>query len=73
MKATELRTKSESELKQELDALLKEQFNLRMQKGTGQLNSPARFKAVRREIARVKTIMTEQITTDKGTKVGASA
>jgi len=59
MKATELRSKSQNELQQELDELLKEQFNLRMQKGTGQLNSPARFKAVRRDIARVKTVITE--------------
>ena len=59
MNATELRKKSQTELQQELDALLKEQFNLRMQKGTGQLNSPARFKAVRKDIARVMTVITE--------------
>jgi large subunit ribosomal protein L29 len=59
MKASELRKKSEAELKDELLGLLREQFNLRMQKGTGQLGSPARFKAVRKDIARVKTVLTE--------------
>jgi large subunit ribosomal protein L29 len=59
MKANELRKKSEIELSSELQGLLREQFNLRMQKGTGQLSSPARFKAVRKDIARVKTILTE--------------
>jgi large subunit ribosomal protein L29 len=59
MKANELRKKSETELKGELLGLLREQFNLRMQKGTGQLSSPARFKSVRKDIARVKTVLTE--------------
>ena len=44
-----------SELKSELLELRKEQFNLRMQRGTGQLANPSRFKTVRRQIARVKT------------------
>ena len=44
-----------SELKSELLELRKEQFNLRMQRGTGQLANPSRFKLVRRQIARVKT------------------
>ncbi|GIT47498.1 MAG: hypothetical protein Ct9H300mP13_2940 [Gammaproteobacteria bacterium] len=39
--------------------LRKEQFNLRMQRGTGQLANPSRFKSVRRDIARIKTRMTE--------------
>ena len=47
--------KSESELRKELLELRREHFNLRMQRGTGQLASPARFTVVRREIARVKT------------------
>ena len=59
MKASELRKKSADELKTEMEELLKEQFKLRMQKGTGQLSSPARFKQVRRDIARIKTIMNE--------------
>jgi large subunit ribosomal protein L29 len=57
MKAEELRKKSSNDLAQELEELLKEQFKLRMQKGTGQMASPARFKTLRRDIARIKTIM----------------
>lgn len=48
-----------SELKSELLELRKEQFNLRMQRGTGQLANPSRFKLVRRQIARVKTRLNE--------------
>ena len=59
MKTSELRSKSQAELKQELENLLKEQFNLRMQKGSGQLSKPSQFKTVRRDIARVRTIMKE--------------
>ena len=47
------------ELKSELLELRKEQFNLRMQSGTGQLANPSRFKLVRRQIARVKTRINE--------------
>ena len=61
MKASELRSKNEAELKEELHALMRERFNLRMQKGTGQLNNPARMKSVHRDIARVKTIMNENV------------
>ena len=56
-RASELREKSAGELQQTLDDLLKEQFNLRMQKGSGQLSRPSQMKAVRRDIARVKTVM----------------
>ena len=59
MKTQELRKKNSSELKEELEELLKEQFKLRMQKGSGQMSNPARFKTLKRDIARVKTIMTE--------------
>jgi large subunit ribosomal protein L29 len=59
MKASEMRGKSESELQELLHELLKEQFNLRMQQGTGQLSRPARVKEVRKDIARVKTVVTE--------------
>ncbi|MEY6430963.1 50S ribosomal protein L29 [Thioalkalicoccus limnaeus] len=59
MKASELRERSSDELRSQLHDLLKEQFNLRMQRGTGQLSRPSRMKEVRREIARVKTIMNE--------------
>ncbi len=60
MKANELRRRSPEDLQKELMNLLREQFNLRMQRGTGQLSKPSQMKAVRREIARVKTIMGEQ-------------
>lgn len=48
-----------SELRSELIGLRKEQFNLRMQRGTGQLANPSRFKTVRRQIARIKTRINE--------------
>ena len=50
---------STTELESELLELRKEQFNLRMPRGTGQLANPSRFKSVRRDIARIKTRMTE--------------
>jgi len=60
MNANDLRAKSADELKMELDGLLREQFNLRMQKGTGQLSRPDQVKKVRRNIARIKTVLTEK-------------
>lgn len=57
MKASELRKKNVSELQEELQGLLREQFNLRMQRGTGQLARPDQLKHVRRDIARVKTVL----------------
>jgi large subunit ribosomal protein L29 len=60
MKAVELRNKSVAELNTELDALLKEQFNLRMQKATGQLAKSHQLVAVRRNIARVKTVLSQK-------------
>ncbi len=57
--ATELRAKSATELNDELVALRKEEFNLRMQRGTGQLSNTSRFKKIRREVARIKTILNE--------------
>lgn len=66
MEAKELRDKSEVELKTELQDLLREQFNLRMQKGTGQLSNSARMKSVRRDVARVMTIMNEKSAGDAG-------
>ena len=62
MKANELRTQSAQELEKQLHELLKEQFTLRMQKGSDQLSRPSQFKVVRRSIARVKTLMAEQQT-----------
>ena len=60
MNAAELRNKSETELNQELVELRREQFNLRMQRAIGQMGNPARFKQIRREIARIKTVMNEK-------------
>ena len=60
MKASEMREKNVDELNKELIALLEEQFKLRMQKGTGQLARPHQMKDVRRNIARVKTILREK-------------
>ena len=60
MKASEIREKSQQELTTTLEELLKEQFNLRMQRGTGQLAKPSRMREVRKDIARVKTLMNEQ-------------
>ncbi len=58
MKAQELLGKSADELKEALIALKKEQFNLRFQKASGQLENTARMRQVRREIARIKTVVT---------------
>jgi len=63
MDANELRQKDQPALKEALQLLYREQFNLRMQRGAGQVASPARFKAVRREIARIKTVLGEQART----------
>ena len=60
MKANELRTSSVEELQKQLMELLREQFNLRMQQGTGQLSKPSQMKAVRRDIARIKMVMAEK-------------
>jgi len=60
MNAADLRTKSVSELKLELHNLLRERFNLSMQRGTGQLSRPDQIKKVRRDIARVNTVLNEK-------------
>lgn len=57
MNAAELRQKSNVELNRLLLDLTREQFNLRMQKGSGQLSKPSEMQRVRRDIARIKTIM----------------
>ncbi|NJM13342.1 MAG: 50S ribosomal protein L29 [Synechococcaceae cyanobacterium SM1_2_3] len=61
MNASELRQKSVDELQQELLALRREQFNLRMQRGTGQTSKPHLFKRARRNIARVKMVLSEKV------------
>lgn len=60
MKATDVRVKTEDELVQQLHDLKKEQFNLRFQTASGQLENTARVRQVRRDIARVKTILSEK-------------
>lgn len=60
MKANELKAKSAEELRAELIDLLKSQFGLRMQHATGQLGKTSELKKVRRNIARVKTVLTEK-------------
>jgi len=58
--AIEYREKDEAGLVEELLNLRKEQFNLRMQRGAGEMSKPHLFKNVRRDIARVKTILAEK-------------
>jgi len=60
MKATELRTKAGAELKKELEDLLRAQFSLRMQKATQQLNNTSQMRKVRRDIARVRTVLAQK-------------
>jgi len=60
MKADEVRGLSADQLKDKLADLKKEQFNLRFQKATGQLEKTSRVKQVRRDIARIKTIAAEK-------------
>jgi large subunit ribosomal protein L29 len=60
MKISDLRKKSEAELAEELLGLRKEQFNLRMQRATGQLSRPDQFDKARKSIAQIKTLLGEQ-------------
>ena len=60
MKSVDIRAKSLDELGDQLGSLKKEQFNLRFQKATGQLEKTARVREVRRDIARVKTIAAQK-------------
>ncbi len=66
MKVNEIRQKNEEELSSELLESLKEQFVLRMQRASGQLNRPSEMKKVRRKIARIKTIINEMQSTSTG-------
>ncbi|MEM7639306.1 MAG: 50S ribosomal protein L29 [Pseudomonadota bacterium] len=63
-KASDFRSKSPEQLKEDLLQLKKEQFNLRFQQATGQLEKTARIKVVRRDIARVQTLLREQARAD---------
>ncbi|MPL95835.1 LSU ribosomal protein L29P [Rhodobacter sp. 140A] len=58
MKAQELKAKTPDELRDALIALKKEAFNLRFQQATGQLENTARMRAVRRDVARIQTVLT---------------
>lgn len=60
MKTSELRSKETAELQTELESLLKAQFSLRMQKATQQLSNTSQLSKVRRDIARVRTLMAEK-------------
>lgn len=60
MKAHELRTKSDEELQSEVLSLARKRFNLRMQQGTGQLSRPSEMWVLRRDLARVKTVINER-------------
>jgi len=60
MKATELREKTAQQLNEQLLGLLRDQFNLRMQKATGQLGQSHLLSQVKRHIARVKTVLNQQ-------------
>ena len=60
MKIEDVRTKNSDELETELMALKKEQFNLRFQRATGQLENTARVRSIRRGVARIKTILQQR-------------
>ena len=60
MEASDVRSKTADELKDQLVGLKKEQFNLRFQRATQQLEKPTEVKKVRRDIARIKTILAEK-------------
>jgi len=66
MKASELRAKSAADLNKELNDLLKAQFSLRMQLATQQLNNTSEIKKVRRDIARVRTVLVEKARITRG-------
>ena len=60
MNARELRARNDDELRKELVDLHREAFNLRMQKGMGQMSRPSQVNRVRRDIARLKTVLSER-------------
>ena len=60
MKAEDVRAKTPDQLKDDLAELKKEQFNLRFRRASGQLENTARVRVVRRDIARIKTILAER-------------
>jgi len=67
MKPQEVRTLTPDQMSERLASLKKEQFNLRFQRATGQLENTARVRAVRRDIARIKTVQAQRrVAADKG-------
>ena len=60
MTAQELKAKTPEQLREQLVALKKEAFNLRFQQATGQLENTARMRTVRRDVARIKTVLNQQ-------------
>jgi large subunit ribosomal protein L29 len=60
MDAADIRTKTEDELKEQIQELKKEALNLRFQRASGQLEATARIRQVRKDIARVRTVMSER-------------
>jgi large subunit ribosomal protein L29 len=60
MKAADVRAKTDDELKTELGQLAKEVFNLRFQKASGQMENTARMRQARRDVARIKTVLSER-------------
>ena len=60
MKAQELKAKTPEQLREQLVALKKEAFNLRFQQATGQLENTARFNAIRKDVARIKTVLNQK-------------
>ncbi|MDB5410331.1 MAG: rpmC [Rhodospirillales bacterium] len=60
MKSSDIRAKTADELQQQIDDLAKEAFNLRFQRASGQLENTARVRQVRRDLARIKTILGER-------------
>jgi large subunit ribosomal protein L29 len=65
MKASDVRAMTGDQIKDELEKLRKEQFNLRFQRATGQLTNTARVRQVRRDIARLSTIAAEKLSAPK--------
>jgi large subunit ribosomal protein L29 len=72
MKIADVRAKTADELKTELEGLRKEQFNLRFQRASGQLENTSRVRQVRRDIARIMTVLTDRSRPDQA-KAGSQA
>jgi large subunit ribosomal protein L29 len=70
MKAADVRAKTDDELNTELGQLAKEVFNLRFQKASGQMENTARMRQVRRDVARIKTILNERARPAKTGRAG---